>query len=200
MSSVEPSLQTNAAPVLSDVAGAVNDKLVNSEPLAPTPGSDAITSGADRNLSLESTQRKTDDLLKSHEKGMTPKERDEKIDSLMATLARTSPMPNQAPNVAEEAAETMRRLVKAVMNAIKAMFGQGGNEPENGSEAGKPEPIWMIGRGQHASGFGMMHDQLKELLEQKQKAFDGAAKDSAKAHDKGLDNDSSPSPDNGPRK
>ena len=200
MSNLEPSLQSNAAPVLADVASAVNDNLVNAEPLSPNPGSDAITAGADRKLGLESSGRKVDDLLKSHASGMTPEERDKKIESLMGTLARTSPMPNQAPKVAEEAAETMRRLVKAVMDAIKSMFKLGGKDPENDSGGEGSQPIWMIGRSQHASGFGMLHDQLKELMDQKESEFEGAAKNATKAHDKGLDSENLNTPDMGVRK
>jgi len=200
MSSAEPSLQSNAAPELTDVAGAVNDKLVNAETLSPTPGSDAINAGAERNLGLESSERKADDLLKSHAKGMTPEERDKKIESLMATLARTSPMPNQAPKLAEEAAETMRRLVKAVMDALKSMFKMGGKNPENSQDGSEAQPIWMIGRSKHASGYGLLHDQLKGLMEEKEKEFDDSAKDATKAHNKDLDNDSSPAPDMGPKK
>lgn len=200
MSNLEPSLQSNAAPVLTDVASAVNNKLVNAEPLSPNPGSEAIAAGADRNLGLESSERKVDDLLKSHAGGMTPEERDKKIESLMGTLARTSPMPNQAPKVAEEAAETMRRMVKAVMDALKSIFKLGAKDPENDGGGEGSQPIWMIGRSQHASGFGMLHDQLKELMEQKGSEFADAAKDATKAHGKDLDGENLNTPDMGVRK
>ncbi|MBD8088393.1 hypothetical protein IFT48_00100 [Pseudomonas fluorescens] len=200
MSAPDPSVQSNAGSVLADgVASAVNDKLVNADSLQPNTTSDALKSGSERNLGLEDSQRKADDLLKGHEKGMTPEERDLKAKDLMASLARTNPMPNQAPRVAEEAAETMRRLVKAIMNAIKSIFKLGA-DAENDGKGGESEPIWMLGRGQHASGFGVIHDQLKELMEKKTEQFDDASKDAAKTQESDLDKAGLDTPEIGQKK
>lgn len=187
----DSTLLSNAAPILAGgAAEAVNDKIANAGALAVAPGSHALAAGSERNLGLENSVKNADALLNANEKGMPAAERDKMIQALIGSLSRTNPGMNASPKVAEEAAETMRRLVKAVMKAMKSLFGKGGAE-NSGDEK---EPIWMIGRSGGSSGYGMMHDQLKELLERKGDEFDSAHKAAEKGQQAKLDMDNLDTP------
>lgn len=186
---LDPALRTNAAPLLvggaSQVVAGLNSE---SSALVTNLTSEAITRGAERNLGVESVVRQGEDLIKAHESGMSAQERDRRVQALVSSLSHARPGqgPGQTADVVQEAAETMKRLVKAIMRIMRSLFAQGSPDPSE--ELGGNEPIWAIGRsGGGSSGYGPQHDRLLELLTAKDDEFQKAAQEATKRQDAALD-------------
>lgn len=186
---LDPALRTNAAPLLAGGASqAVAGLNSDSNALASNLSSEAITRGVERNLGLESVVRQGEDLIKAHESGMSAQERDKRVNALVSTLSNARPGQGsgQTPDVVQEAAETMKRLVKALMRIMRSLFAHGTADPSE--DIGGNEPIWAIGKsGGGSSGYGPQHDRLLELLTAKDDEFQKAAQEATRKHEAALD-------------
>lgn len=177
-STVDPSLKSNAAPLLEGsrgAAGLVSSKIDALSAALPTdPSSENITNQASRNMGFEAAMRAAEEFKESHANDAPNALQRQKAMQMANAFERMRPQ-EQPYNEADAMYLSLKKMVEGIINMLKKVFGQGNNEMSSGS-----------------SGYGAEYDAFVEKMEKSMKGFEDHAKEMKREAELSMDETSGP--------
>ena len=172
-SAVEPSLKSNAAPLLEGsggAAGLVSAKIETLSAVLPSdPSAENITTQASRNMGFENAMRAAAEFKESHANDDPNALQRQKAMQMANAFERMRPQ-EQPYNEADAIYLTFKKMVEGIINMLKKVFGQGNEEMSNGF-----------------SGYGADYDKLVAKMEKKLYEFEDHAHDMKKEQEHSKD-------------
>ena len=160
---VDPSLKSNAAPLLEGSGGAAG--LVSSKidalaaGLSGDPSAENIATQASRNMGFEAAMRAAAEFKESHENDDPNALQRQKAMQMANAFERMRPQP-QPYNEADAMYLTFKKMIDGIVNMLKRVWGKGNNELSSGS-----------------SGYGAEFDDFMAKMEKSMKELEDHAKD-----------------------
>lgn len=177
-STVDPSLKSNAAPLLEGsggAAGLVSSKMdALSAGLSGDPSAENIANQASRNMGFEAAMRAAAEFKESHENDDPNALQRQKAMHMANAFERMRPQ-EQPYNEADAMYLTFKKMIEGIVNMLKRVWGQGNNELSSGS-----------------SGYGTEFDEFMAKMEKSMKEFEDHAKDMKREEELTKDDASGP--------
>ena len=185
VSGVEPSLQSDIAPLLETHGGAgglVSDKADGlASGLVSDTSASNIAQQADRNLGFENAMKAAAEFKDSVE-GEDPVDKQKaKAEKMARAFERMKP---QEPDNSDVMVKAIKDIIAAIQKMLKMLFGNKSSENDSPTSG--------------ASGYGHDYDEIIEKMTKSMTEFDNDAKDKKKEADLSSDAESGPGGPSGP--
>jgi hypothetical protein len=177
-STVDPSLKSNAAPLLEGSGGAAG--LVSSKidalaaGLPGDPSAENMVNQSSRNMGFEAAMRAAAEFKESHENDEPNMLQRQKAMQMANAFERMRPQ-EQPYNEADAMYLTFKKMVEGILHILKKIFGQGNEGLSNGF-----------------SGYGAEYDAFMQKMEKSMKQFEDHTKDMKREEELAKDDASGP--------